>query len=242
MKYYLFLDESGDHGLSNINPDFPIFLLCGVLFSHDNYMAFDASMNHIKQRFWNTNNVVLHSRDIRKHQNEFKILFDLEVKRLFYDEIDKLISDNEYVIIADGIQKNDFIKLYGKLPNVYELSLSFIIERAVFYLDNIGGDKNLVVVIEERGKKEDRQLKEHFFKLLALGTGFVNPERLKSLDISIEFRAKNKNINGLQLSDLVAYPIARYVLDSQRANPAFDVLKPKIYSKNGKLYGLKTFP
>lgn len=37
MKYNLYIDESGDHGLSNLNPDFPIFLLCGVVISSVEY-------------------------------------------------------------------------------------------------------------------------------------------------------------------------------------------------------------
>ncbi|MEX2589990.1 MAG: DUF3800 domain-containing protein, partial [Chitinophagales bacterium] len=35
MRYYLFLDESGDHGLKNIDSGFPVFVLCGVLISED---------------------------------------------------------------------------------------------------------------------------------------------------------------------------------------------------------------
>jgi hypothetical protein len=50
------------------------------------------------------------------------------------------------------------------------------------------------------------------------------------------------DVNGLQLSDLIAYPVARHVLDPIRANPAFDVLVGKFYSKGGKRYGLKVFP
>ena len=34
-KYYLFLDESGHHGLKVINREFPILLLCGCIFEQD---------------------------------------------------------------------------------------------------------------------------------------------------------------------------------------------------------------
>ena len=51
-----------------------------------------------------------------------------------------------------------------------------------------------------------------------------------------------KQLNGLQLADLAAYPIARYVNDKERTNPAFDIIKSKIYNKGTKLYGLKEFP
>jgi hypothetical protein len=53
---------------------------------------------------------------------------------------------------------------------------------------------------------------------------------------------KDENINSLQLADLVAYPIARYVIEPNRANPAFEVLEPKIYRADGALEGLKLFP
>lgn len=240
--YYLFLDESGDHGLANINPHFPVFLLCGLLFESSNYEFCDKKMNEIKGKYWGNKDVIFHSSDIRKWQKEFQILFNEKIRAEFYEDLNSLVANNDYVIIADGIQKEAYIKRYGKLSNVYELCLSFIIERAVFYLDDIPGNKKLVIVIEERGKKEDQQLREHFNRLLAVGTGFVSPERLKALELTIEFRSKKRNINGLQLSDLVAYPIARYVLDKKRANPAFDILYPKFYRKSGKVYGLKTFP
>ena len=240
--YYLFLDESGDHGLSNVNPNFPIFVLCGVLFEQSDYEECRDKINQVKNQFWGNKDVIFHSRDIRKCQKEFQILSDLDFKRDFMSAVNAIITTCNYTIIADGIDKHLYIQKYGKLSNVYELSLSFIIERSVFYLDDIPGDESLCIVIEERGKKEDKQLAEHFNRLLSRGTGYVNPERLRALNLRIEFRSKSKNINGLQLADLVAYPIARYLLDKNRANPAFDVLDPKLYMKNGHLYGLKLFP
>jgi hypothetical protein len=36
----------------------------------------------------------------------------------------------------------------------------------------------------------------------------------------------------LEAADLAAYPIARHVLDPSEANPAFDVLRPKLYAGN----------
>ena len=103
-------------------------------------------------------------------------------------------------------------------------------------------NKKLEIIIEKRGLAEDKKLAHHFQKLLYRGTGYVNPERLRAYRISITFKDKKENINGLQLSDLIAYPIARYVIDSTRANPAFDVLSGKFYSRGAKRYGLKIFP
>ena len=78
--------------------------------------------------------------------------------------------------------------------------------------------------------------------MVSRGTAYVSSERLQEVGIKITFRDKKENINGLQLADLIAYPIARYVIEPKRANPAFEVLEKKIYTKNGKRYGLKIFP
>ena len=244
MKYYLFIDESGDHGLANVNPAFPVFLLCGVLISDASYEHLKANFNAIKREFWGNKTAIFHSRDIRKCEKEFTILFNHEIKKKFYESINEAISLNNYTVINAAIRKEKYIKKYGRLSNdVYEISLSFIIERTIFCLDALKQDDvELEIWIEKRGKKEDRQLREHFQKLISRGTGYVSAKRLKDYEIKIIFRNKQENINGLQLADLIAYPVARYVLDSSRANPAFDLIKPKIYAKSGKIYGLKMFP
>ena len=146
-----------------------------------------------------------------------------------------------YTVFASAIRKDRYIRKYGKLSNdVYELALSFIVERTVFYIDTLTDENTqLHIIIEKRGKKEDKKLQEHFQRLMARGTGYVSAARLKELNIKITFRDKKENVNGLQLADLLAYPIARYVIDNNRANPAFDLLAPNFYTKNGKRYGLK---
>jgi len=244
MKYYLFMDESGDHGLTILNPDFPVFLLCGILMTEDEYSSFSSEIDQLKLSIWKGKQVILHSRDIRKCEKEFQVLFDLEIKKTFYSQLNRIISSGNYSVIASAIQKDVYIKKYGRLSNdVYELALSFIIERSIFYLDDIiDENKQLEIIIEKRGKKEDKRLEEHFQRLLARGTYYVKPHRFNNYRIMISFNAKKDNINGLQLADLIAYPIARYVMEPDRSNPSFDIFENKIYSKRGKRHGLKIFP
>lgn len=168
----------------------------------------------------------------------------MELKAAFYHQLNACIANGKYTVIVSAIQKDNYIKKFGRLSNdVYELALSFMIERSVFYLDDINQpNKDLHIIIEKRGKKEDKKLDEHFQRLMSRGTGYVSAQRLEDIHLNIHFKNKKENINGLQLADLIAYPTARYVIDSKRANPAFDIVAPKIYSKNGKRYGLKIFP
>lgn len=244
MKYFLFIDESGDHGLVSVDPNFPVFILCGIIVSEQEYQEIINKMDNIKKMFWGNKTVIFHSRDIRKCEKEFQILFDLDIKRRFYDAVNKLVQTTNYVIITSAIKKDDYINRYGKLvSDVYEIALSFILERSIFLLDD-RPDKphQLNIVVERRGKREDKSLHEHFQKLASRGTAYITPNRIRNYSMNISFKSKYEDISGLQLADLIAYPVARYVIDPDRANPAFDILRSKIYEKRKKMYGLKVFP
>lgn len=244
MNYFLFLDESGDHGLSNIDENFPIFVLSGILITETDYTAIKQNILQIKKQFWGDKKAIFHSRDIRKCEKEFVILFDEKIKKDFYEQINNLISSSNYEIISSAIDKNKYIKRYGRLSDdVYEIALSFIIERSIFSLDEKHeSDKKLNIIIERRGKKEDKKLSDHFQRLCSRGTGYVVPTRLEMYEMNISFKIKSEDVAGLQFADLIAYPIARHILDPDRANPAFDIFASKFYSKKGKIYGLKVFP
>lgn len=100
----------------------------------------------------------------------------------------------------------------------------------------------LEVFVEKRGKKEDNNLLKYYNEVLDRGTYYVNPKRMKSFFKACHFEWKKENINGLQLSDLVAYPISRHVLDPNAVNFAYDIIESKIFRKNKKRYGIKVFP
>ena len=199
MKYYLYLDECGDHNLANFDPSFPIFTLCGILISEEDDLPLNTKIVEMKRKYWGEKKVILHSRDIRK---------------------------------------------YGRLnDDVYGLSLSFIMERAVYYLDGMNDpDAQLQVIVEKRGKREDASLLSYYNEVFDRGTYFVNSERFKKYFKGFEFRNKKEDIIGLQIADLAAYPITRYVLDNEAYNRAFEVVEGKIYTQNGRRHGLKIFP
>jgi hypothetical protein len=242
MKYYLFIDESGDHGLANIDPDFSVFVLCGVIFSESEYQIFRERVNKLKVELWGSIGVIFHSRDIRKHEKEFQIFFDMEKKRIFYDQINSIIAESGYSIIASAIQKEEFIKKYGKLSNVYSISLSFILERTIFFLDRAPDASELEIIVEKRGRAEDLVLSQHYNDIHSIGTYYVTPERIQFYKTKLKFTSKKENINGLQLADLAAYPIARHIIEPERVNLAYDILVRKFYEDDGDRHGLKIYP
>jgi hypothetical protein len=197
----------------------------------------------LKEEIWGNKKVILHSSDIRRCEKEFSLLFDPEKKQKFYTCLNAIMRDGDYTIITAGVNKSEYLMKYGKIgEDVYQVSLSYIIERLVFKMDDIPGEKGVFIYIEKRGEKEDRILSEHLQRVLSRGTYYVKPERLRALIKGFKFYDKKEDIIGLQIADLVAYPTARHIIDPERANPAFDVFCDKFYNKNGCRYGLKIFP
>ena len=245
-KYQFFLDETGDHGLTFIDDNFPIFLLAGCLFEDSEYQKITAEINSLKQEFFKTTEVILHSRDIRKCEGAFQILFDLDLKKRFYERLNKIIYSAEFTIISVAIDKKKHIEKYGKLANnPYTICLSYILERLIFCTDQNSAISTVSITIEKRGKKEDKQLLAHYNSVIDQGTYHVNADRFKRHIVDFRMVAKRDNDVGLQIADLCAYPVARHVLNAEEPYIPFAIIKNKLYcSSDGKIdgYGLKIFP
>lgn len=244
-QYHLYIDECGDQNLETFSPTFPIFTLCGILVRDDKVSLLEEQIRALKQEFWGDRQIILHSRDIRKCQNGFEILFDLNVKRHFYEVVNRLLGQQDvYVIVSCSILKEPYIRQFGKLNDVYGQSLSFVLERAIFCVDNHckDGTGRISAIVERRGKREDRNLQNYYEQLLEKGTYWVTAERMKNRMTCLDFKWKNDDIAGLQIADMIAYPLTRHVLNPQAVNLAYDVLEANIFKENDKLMGLKIYP
>jgi len=246
MRYHFFLDETGDHGLSFVDPNFPLFLLAGCLFEDKELKKVEKEIKDFKKEFFGTTEIILHSRDIRKCGGPFQILLDLKIKEKFYKKLNSIITNTNFSIISAGINKEKHIKKYGKgAKNPYAISLGFIMERLIFYLDAKSSVATVDIKIERRGKKEDRQLLDQYNVISDRGTYYVDSQRLRKRVDKFDFSLKRNNVVGLQIADLCAYPLARHILCPREPYITFQIIKNKLYcDKNGKYdgYGLKVFP
>ncbi len=246
MNYKLFLDETGDHGLTYIDDNFPLFLLCGCIISEEELRILELRISKLKQDLFGSTEVILHSRDIRKCEGAFQILFDLDIKARFYTEINKILSESNYQLIGAAVNKEKHIKRYGKnASEPYCLSLSFILEKLMLFLDSMGSNTKVGILVEKRGRKEDQQLLSHFNSVKDLGTYYVTPSRFSDKIEHFSFHSKRENIAGLQIADLCAYPMARHVLSPKEPYIPFKVIENHIYKGNQGEYmgwGLKVFP
>lgn len=120
--YKLFLDESGDHNLKVINPNHPVFALVGCAFE-ENYYIKEAikKVNELKIKYFNSVDVIFHSRDIRKQETRpFLVLRNKKKREEFYEDLNKLFKELYFTILASVIDKTKLKEQYGNhLFNFY---------------------------------------------------------------------------------------------------------------------------
>ena len=240
--YIVYVDESGDHGLASIDPEYPVFVLVFCIFQKQEYIdKISPALALFKTKFWGHDEIVLHEHDIRKPRNEFTILIERATREAFISELTQLINSVSFTIIASVIDKKKFTSQYTQPGNPYEISLSFGLERVFRYLADIGqSDKITPVVVERRGKKEDEEL-ELCFRRIRDGANYLN----KILPYDLVMIDKKANSTGLQIADLTARPIGIKTLRPDQPNRAYDIIVKKLRkSPQGgiKGWGLKIFP
>lgn len=245
--YIVYVDESGDHGMVNIDKNYPVFVLAFCIF-HKRYYAETAvtELQKFKFRHFGHDLVVLHEHEIRKEKFPFNIFKSREERLAFIGELSEIIERTRFVLSTCVIEKERLRKKYAEPANPYHLALSFGLERIYSFLKEKSQEgKRTHIVVETRGKKEDSEL-ELEFRRICDGANWYN----KQLPFSIQFADKKINSTGLQLADLVARPVGLKVLRPDQANRAFEILKPKFYCEGGRKcvgegyegWGLKRFP
>jgi len=208
MAKILFLDESGDHSLSKIDPSHPVFVLCGVIMEdryHDEVAT--ARLSEMKDTLFGNHNIILHTADFTRNKGGFEAMANNDFRVRFFTELQRLITDLEFKIVACVIKKQDHLKRYGlQALDPYLLSLSLLIERFVFECGSAGG----TVVAEARDTTLNNALELAFLDLKIRGTHYVSATKIQKRIRNFAIRDKKANLAGLQIADIVATPIARH--------------------------------
>lgn len=209
----LFLDESGDHNLTLIDPQYPLFILGGIIVDDVEYAKGEMSerVGAFKRLLLGDDLAILHTADMVRNRHGFELLARPDVRKEFYSGLNELLADLRYQIVACAIRKDVHLDRYGLAAvDPYLLGLEVLVERFCYEVGS--GNEPGVIVAESRGHLLDRQLRLAWLSLRTRGTRFVKAsqvcERIKGLAI----RKKQQNIAGLQVADLVVTPIGRSLL------------------------------
>jgi len=236
-EYLIFIDESGDHTLDFTNEQYSVFVLACCIIKKEDYL-YDLlpKFTELKLKYFNNDGIIFHEREIHKKINEFSKLKNRDIFDSFMADLNNLIINIKYTLVAAVIDKSALKVKNENPPHIYHLASKLCIERIQKFLEeNDALEKKTTLLFEKRGEKEDKELKLNFYDL-------INSLGWKNLDVAIAPKATNSA--GLQFVDLMARPIGRYVINPSQQNRAFEILKDKFRKQNGNFqdYGLKIYP
>lgn len=239
--YIVYVDESGDHSLESINPEYPVFVLSFCIFHKDAYAsAMTPAVRRLKFEAFGHDMVVLHEIDIRKRRGAFAKL-GKEARERFLHALTDIIDATDFKLVAVVIDKRKLKARYSSPEHPYHLAMGFGLERIYRYLQSRGqADRLTYLVCEARGAREDAEL-ELEFRRIRDGRNYFN----KPLPFELIVADKKTNSEGMQLADLTARPIGLSVLRPEQGNRAMAVLEKKFcrdgYGTKAGV-GLKVFP
>ena len=237
--YVVYVDESGDHSLTQINPDYPVFVLAFCIFHVPTYVGqIVPDVERLKFKYFGHDMVVLHEMDIRKSNPPFDILRDSAVRGEFMTDLNALLIRAPFAVTASVILKEQYLERRGESTNPYHVALEFGLERVFLHLQTLGQrGRPTRVIFESRGKKEDADLELEFRRIM-------DRTSMQGMASTLDFLcvSKQANSSGLQVADMVARPIGLHVLRPEQENRAWDIIFPKLRkSARGDIhgYGLK---
>lgn len=261
--YVAYFDENGNSNINDIikkkgndeSLDNYFSLTC-VLLRKECLDRLEDDINDLKSKYWNNGiysyvnkdgtkinkKVCFHSREIRRKTGPFS-LNEINYESFIID-LTNFIVNQDFTILHCFIDKKRLYEMYKDyVKDPYELAITFIFERLVGEI--LKPQDRLECIFESRGEKEDKIIHSFMVRLCEIGTNYLSENVFKIIN-GIWFdpkRTKNndKTYFGLELTDLVSYPIFKYCRSSEM-DKAFDAIKTKIYNFPNNGHGLKRFP
>jgi hypothetical protein len=239
----LFLDESGDHNLSVIDRQYPLFVLGGVIVDlHYAETVVAAELNALKRELFGREDIVLHTADIVRNKNGFERMMEPAFRQRFFDRLNDVMRRLDYQVVACVIRKDAHLARYAlDALDPYLFSLNILVER--FGME-IGPKPGGIIIAERRDEVLDQQLELAWTNLKIKGTRYLSANDISSRIGQMRLRPKIDNVAGLQLADLVVSPIGRYVL-GKPVREDFRIVESKFrrnFKGEHKGFGLVVLP
>jgi len=206
---YLFLDESGNHGLIRIDPQYPVFVLGGVVVSSPaDLREIDRAVAAFKERWLGRRDAVLHLADLTRSRHGWEPLSSADVRSSFYRDLESLMAGLPFKALACVVDKRAHVARYREAASdPYVLSLGVLLERFAF---EIGSRERGRVIVEQRGQPLDREIHAAWRYFTERGTGYVSARVLRERVASLRLRPKREGLAGLQVADVVVGAIGRH--------------------------------
>ena len=214
--WLVFVDESGDHSAGPDNDEYPIFVMVACAFQAEDYAAkFLPAMTRLKTRHWGHEGIILHEREIRRPQGDFRMLMNRGIRESFQNELGGLVSGSGARLHAVAWDKRTMGSRLS-FGDIYAECLRRLVTEVKTTAAGERPQPHMQWNLESRGKREDAELVRQAKPFLG------------STDTGMTLVPKHRNVAGLQLADLCARPIGSRLLNPDRQSRAYDCIRPLI--------------
>ena len=229
---------------------FPVMTVTALIVSSTVYRdVLVPALDEIKQQFWSTRDIHLHSNEIRRKDGIFKTLLDPDLYKIFKEKMLGTLERSSVIIISSSINKMKLLKKAEKFKatvgqeydpgDLYMKNVDWVLERVGHFLKT----DDAKIIFETRGRRESRRIQGVLTNAKKNGTFYHNKDSFKNIDDEVLFFTKEDNVNGIQMADYCTYPFARHAKDPKDVdNKLFELLRPYIYKGDYSEYGLKEWP
>ncbi len=264
IDYIIFIDESGDTSYKHINKCINkgvevdkanrFFTISGCAIKREDFPKIKDDITKLKYLHWegglfkykgkHEKRVCFHSTEIRGNKEAFaKNVIDCNS---FIVDLSNFMSNLNMTIFSSTLDKEHLARKYTTPAHPYNMCLEFILERFVKYFAK--QDENCWVVLEARGKKEDKFILDFMKDFIDNGNQYTTSrqaQKIKGVYFNPKWCAESNNKKsyfGLEITDLINFPIHKYCREGIK-DKAFKSIESKIYkypNYDGK--GIKIFP
>lgn len=120
VSYCLFIDELGTANIKDINSSF--YILAGCSINEEERQNMKIKADQIKFKYWGTTNIIFHSREIGRKENNFEILKDRKIYSQFLLDLENFLLQIKFKMFFVIVDKEkarkkswNHIKIYKEV-------------------------------------------------------------------------------------------------------------------------------
>jgi len=237
--YRLYIDELGTASPKDTTSE--MYILSGCSVNKKDCEDLKIRADQIKFKYWGRTDVVFHSREIGRKENDFTILKDAKIFKEFTSDLNTFLFHSKikmFFIIVDKAKARtagwDDIK-------VHKDTTAFLIRNFLIIL--LTGDSRGEIVVESSSVSKDVHLLDslNFF----LGAGIKNLgvgyEKVQDTLTSVSFVTKRNHDIEEQIADLFAYAAKiKYQSSITKSKPKDDYEKMIVGLLEKKIFSVPT--
>jgi len=244
--YFLYVDGSGQTKIKRSLDNNGLYVLSGVCIHERNWKTLEENLSSLKEELFpqlKPNEWELHAADIWNNRRFFskpELHLNYEKKKEIFLKVSQLVCQSDIVLFNVIIFKDKLKDKYST-PKPKEYSWTLLVERFEHLLRQEPEETNNgLLFVDSDQRIPEQEIKDIIWKLVRRGSSWQKVDHV--IEDPIFTKSHLRNI--IQLADMVAYIVHKYIKRDPQFGAWCESLKTKMYQPDGRLsdFGLKEFP